>query len=190
MTCVGALPGVDELLLIDGGEDDVERLAEPAQQLVLPLDRQRRRAEDEHALDGLAELQLLDEQAGHDRLAGAGVVGEQEAQPRLRQHLLVDGLDLVRQRADARQADGELAVVGVGQPDAGRLDEEAQALGIDRANGRHGFRLVFQESADVLFGEHRLIELPCRQANTDFHARAKRAYRFDDDVALKVAGKR
>src|SRR5438552_14130925 len=37
-----AVPGVDELLLIDGREDDVERFAKPAEQLVLPLDRQRR----------------------------------------------------------------------------------------------------------------------------------------------------
>ena len=37
-----ALPGVDELLLVDGREDDVERFAKPAEQFVLPLDRQRR----------------------------------------------------------------------------------------------------------------------------------------------------
>ena len=87
----------------------MEGLAEPAQHLVLPLDGERRRAQDEDALDGLAELHLLDEQAGHDGLAGAGIVGEQEAQPGLRQHLHVDRLDLVRKRADAGEADGELA---------------------------------------------------------------------------------
>ena len=38
----GAVPGIDELLLIDGREDDVERLAEPAEQFVLPLDGERR----------------------------------------------------------------------------------------------------------------------------------------------------
>jgi hypothetical protein len=101
----------------------------------LPLHSERCGAEDEDALDGLAELQFLDEQPGHDGLAGAGIVGEQEAEPRLGQHLLVDGLDLVGKRADAGKADGELAVVGGGQPDAGRFDEEAQFLGV-RGRGR------------------------------------------------------
>ena len=44
--------------------------------------------------------QLLDVEAGHDRLAGARVVGEQEAQRLAGQHLAVHGLDLVRQRVD------------------------------------------------------------------------------------------
>ena len=110
--------GFDKLLLIDRGEDDVERLAKPPLQLVLPLDRQRRRAEDEHAIDGLAEFHLLDEQARHDRLAGARVVGEQETQAGLREHLLVDGLDLVRQCADSGQTNGELTVVSIRKSDA------------------------------------------------------------------------
>ena len=45
------LPGIDKLLLVNGGKDDVERLAEPALHFVLPLDRQRRRAQDQHTLD-------------------------------------------------------------------------------------------------------------------------------------------
>ena len=147
MTWRRAVPGVDELLLIDGREDDVERLAEPAEQFVLPLDRQRRGAEDQHAVDGLAELHLLDEQARHDRLARAGVVRQQEAQPRLGQHPQVDGLDLVRQRADARQADGEVAVVRVGEADAGRLDEQAEALGIDGLDRGRGLGLLAEDVA-------------------------------------------
>ena len=83
---VGPLPGIGELLLVHRRENDVERLAKPAEHFVLPLDRQRRRAKDEDALNGLAELHFLDEQAGHDGLARAGIVGEQEAQARLRQH--------------------------------------------------------------------------------------------------------
>ena len=91
--------------------------------LVLPLDGQRRRDEDQAAVDGLSELELLDEKAGHDRLARAGVVGEQETQPRLRQHLSVDRFDLVRKGADAGETDRELAIVGVGEADAGGFDE-------------------------------------------------------------------
>ena len=35
----GPLPGIDELLLIHRGEDDVERLSEPFEEFILPLDR-------------------------------------------------------------------------------------------------------------------------------------------------------
>ena len=65
----------------------------------------------------------LMQQPRHDRLSGAGVVGEHEPQPRLRQHVLVDRDDLVGQPADARERDGEVRVVGVGQLDPPRLDE-------------------------------------------------------------------
>ena len=68
---------------------------------------------------------------GHDRLARPWVVRQEETEPRLRQHPQIHGLDLVRQRADAREADGEVAVVRVGEADAGGLDEQAEALGID-----------------------------------------------------------
>ena len=48
------LPRVRQLMLIDSGKNNVEGLAEPAKHLVLPLDRQRCRAEDQNAFDGLA----------------------------------------------------------------------------------------------------------------------------------------
>ena len=67
-------------------------------QLVLPLVDEHARADDEHALGVAADHELLDEQAGHDGLAGAGVVGEQEVQRLAGEHLLVDRRDLVRQR--------------------------------------------------------------------------------------------
>ena len=98
----GPLPRVYELLLVHGREDDLELLAEPPLHFVLPLDRQRSRAEDEDPLDGAAELQFLDQQAGHDGLAGTGIVGKKEPQAWLWQHLKVHGFDLVWQRADAR----------------------------------------------------------------------------------------
>ena len=60
----------------------------------------RARGDDEAALERAADEELADEQPGHDRLAGARVVGEQEAQRLAREHLLVDRGDLVRQRLD------------------------------------------------------------------------------------------
>ena len=80
----------------------------------------------EAALQVAARDQLLDEQAGHDGLAGAGVVGEQEAQRLARQHRLVDGRDLVRQRLDQRGVDGQHRIEQVRQADAMRLGDEAE----------------------------------------------------------------
>ena len=57
-------------------------------------------------------------QPAHDRLAGPGVVGDQEADAGLREQVGVDGIHLVRQRIDLRHRDGEVRVVLEGQPDA------------------------------------------------------------------------
>ena len=57
--------------------------------------------DDQHAPDQAAGLQFLEQQPGHDRLAGAGVVGQQEPDARQLQEVAVDGLQLVRQRIDA-----------------------------------------------------------------------------------------
>ena len=78
---------------------DVERKMELLVELLLPLLDQAAGADDHAAMDVAAQQQFLDEQAGHDGLAGAGIVGQQEAQRLARQHLLVDGGDLVRQRS-------------------------------------------------------------------------------------------
>ena len=68
-----------ELLAEIAALDDLELLVELLLQLALPLEGEVGRADDEDALDQAAQLQFPDEQPGHDRLAGAGVVGEQEA---------------------------------------------------------------------------------------------------------------
>ena len=54
--------------------------------LVLPLLGEAAGADDETTLQVAAGDQLLDEQARHDGLAGARIVGEQEAQRLTRQH--------------------------------------------------------------------------------------------------------
>ena len=185
-----SLPGVDELLLVDGGEDDVERLAEPAEQFVLPLDRQRGRAEDQDAIDGLAELHLLDQQPRHDRLARAGVVGQQESQTRLRQHPLVDGLDLVRQRADARQADGELPVVHVGQANPSRLDQETETIGIDRSRGSGPRRSDPGEGLSFFDRDYRLVESAVGEPHPAFVAQRavapQSAYFFEENRYIEM----
>ena len=58
---------------------DVEREVELVRQLVLPLLHQAAGRDDQAALQAAPDQELLDEQAGHDRLAGAWIVGQQEA---------------------------------------------------------------------------------------------------------------
>ena len=58
--------------------EDLEAQAELLLQFVLPLVGEATGRDDEAALQVAAEQQLLDEQAGHDGLARAGIVGEQE----------------------------------------------------------------------------------------------------------------
>ena len=73
------------------GGEDLEREPELQVQLVLPLLDEAARGDDQAALESPRSDQLLDVEPGHDRLAGARVVGEQEAQRLARQQLAVDG---------------------------------------------------------------------------------------------------
>ena len=66
------------------------------------------------------------QQARHDRLAGAGVVGQQEADARQLEEVVVDGFELVRQRIDAGDREREVGVVLVGQPQPQGLDAEPE----------------------------------------------------------------
>ena len=106
--------------------EDLERQVEAAVELVLPLLGQAARADDEATLQIAARDQLLDQQPGHDRLAGAGVVGEQEAQRLAGQHRLVDRRDLVRQRLDHRGVDRQHRIEQVGEADALRLGDQPE----------------------------------------------------------------
>ncbi len=72
------------------------------------------RSDDQNPLYEAARLHLLQNEARHDRLPRTGVVGDQEAKLRLLQRVVVDRLDLVRQRIDLRDADREHRVELVG----------------------------------------------------------------------------
>ena len=126
MTWLLLQPLVDAELVADvAALEDEELLVELLLQLALPLEGEVGRADDQDALGQAAELQLADEQAGHDRLAGAGVVGQQEADAGELQQVVVDGLELVRQRIDARDREAEVGIELVG--DAERVGLEAEA---------------------------------------------------------------
>jgi len=106
------LPGVHAVGVpqIDAA-DDIEPFPETVAQLALPLEREVRRADDEGSAHEPPQLQLLQQKPGHDRLPGTGVVGEQEANARLREYLAVDGFELVGQRINARDRQREVGVV-------------------------------------------------------------------------------
>jgi hypothetical protein len=175
-----AVPGVYELLLIDGREDDVERLAEPAEQFVLPLDRQRCGAQNQYPVDGLAKTHLLDEQASHDGLARTGIVGQQEAKPGLRKHAQVDRLDLVRQGADAGQTDREVPVVRVGESDAGRFHEQTDALRIDGLDGGRSLGLLAEDVSCLIAGKDGLVRRAILESDTTLEPVAQGAHGFQN----------
>jgi hypothetical protein len=86
-------------------------------QLVLPLLHEPAGGDDQALLHVVAQDQLLDVQAGHDRLAGAGVVGQQEAQRGPWQQLAVDCADLMGKRLDVAGRHGQHRVEQAGQAD-------------------------------------------------------------------------
>ena len=162
---VAFLPGV---LAVVGPQhvaaDDLELLAELVRQFALPLERQVGRRDDQRAADQAAGLQFLEQQPGHDRLAGAGVVGQQEADARQLHEVVVDRFELVRQRIDAGDGEREVRVVFVGQAEAMGLDAEAEQAGVAVEGlliGRDG------ELGELLGREDRVVGQPGVQAAAD-----------------------
>jgi hypothetical protein len=97
------------------------------------------------------------------------------------------------QRADAGEADGELAVVGVGQPDAGRFDEKAQLLGVRGSSRRAvGGRLLGKDHG-LLGGDDGLFKRTVREPDAALvTARAvppQRAGFFEGHRDIEVSGK-
>src|SRR5690606_24841083 len=88
------------------------------------------RTDDEAPLEVPAGHQLLDEEPGHDRLAGARVVGEQEAQRLAGKHDLVDRGDLVRQRVHERGMNSEQWVEEVREASPMGLGGEAKGRAV------------------------------------------------------------
>jgi hypothetical protein len=130
---------LDERIASDRGFDliarnCIEAEAELLSHLVLPLLDKAARRDDEAALEVAPDQQFLDEQPGHDGLAGARIVGEQEAQRLSRQHLAINRRDLVRQCLDLRCGNGEIRVKKVGEPYSAGLgcEPEQTAVGIER----------------------------------------------------------
>ena len=119
---------------------DAELQTELLEQLVAPLLDEAAGSDDENAAGVGAHDEFADVEPGHDRLARAGVVGQDEAQRLARQHRLVDGGDLVRQRLHVRGVDRHHRVEQKREVDAlgfaGELERRAVAVEGPRALDR------------------------------------------------------
>ena len=67
---------------------------------------------------------------GHDRFAGARVIGQEKPNAREAQKIIVNGFELVRQRVHPGDSQGEVGVVLEGQPEAHGFDAEPEHLRI------------------------------------------------------------
>ncbi len=119
-----------------GAVEDLEHEAEALLELGLPLLEHRRRRRDDDGLRLLAQEQLARDQARLDRLAEAGVVGDEEIdarQPeRLAQRLHLVGVDLdagAERRLEEVRVGGRDAVPAQRVEEGGELARRVEALG-------------------------------------------------------------
>ena len=109
---------------------DLEMQVEFAIELVLPLFGEAARRDDHAAFQVTTDEQFLEKQSCHDGLARAGVVREDVAERQARQHLLIDGRDLMRQWLDGRGMHGKIGVKEVSDVDAVCLRGKAHIIRI------------------------------------------------------------
>ncbi len=109
---------------------DLKRQVEAVVQLVLPLLGEAAGANDEAPLQVASRNQLLHEQPGHDGLAGARVVGQEKSERLARQHGLIDGRDLMRQRIDQRRVDCQHGVKQMCELNAVQLGHQTEEVAV------------------------------------------------------------
>ena len=122
---IGAVVGAEHV-----AADDLEVLTKLVLHFALPLEAEVGGSDDQGARDEAADLQFLEQQAGHDGFAGTGVVGQQEPDARLRHEVMINGLKLVRQRVHTRDGQRKIRIVLECQRQAHGLDGEPEALRI------------------------------------------------------------
>ena len=150
-------------------------------QLVLPLSDEPARSHDQGSADVATKHQLFDVEPGHDRLAGAGVVGQAEAQRLPGQHLAVDSDDLVREWLDQAEMNREAGVEQVGETDAAGLGNEPEKRAV--AVEGPGCAPARRASAQLPACGRRSVHRPCRVGSEREHdaSRACPARRYDGD---------
>ena len=96
----------------------------------MPLLDQAAGGDDEHPVEVAAEHEFFGVQTGHDRLAGAGVIGEQEPQRGSGQELAVHRLDLVWQRVHGAGGHRDHRIVQACHSDAQGLGHQSELGGV------------------------------------------------------------
>ena len=121
-----------------GPGNDAEAQAEQGAELPFPIADEAGGRDDQYPPQMAAGHRLAYVEAGHDGLAGAGVVGQQEAQRLARKHALIDGDALMGQRVDACRLAGEggVELMAVGQPQS--LRDRGDRLWVAREIERRG----------------------------------------------------
>ena len=129
----------------------------------------------------------LIEEACHDRLAGAGIIGQQKPQGLPRKHFTVDGRNLVRERFDLRSTDGEVRIEKVGKPDAIRLRSQAQkpTVGIESicpttADEFEAYLLaaIYETLSDLTIGPKHEVDR--------VRTKSRNGYNFRDPVGIET----
>ncbi len=127
----------------------------------MPLLDETARRHDKATLKVAAGDQLLHQQPGHDRLAGARIVGEEEAERLPRQHFAVDRRNLMRQRIDQTGVDRQIGVEKVGQLDTIGLCHQPQqgAVGIERPrpSALFDFEAMLVVPVENRFGDNTVV---------------------------------
>ena len=107
--------GVSGACVVAGG--DAEPEPEQVPHLPAPVADEAGGRDDEHPPREAPRQHLAHVEPGHDRLARAGVVGQQEPERRSFEHAFVDGNPLVRERVDERglRCEGRVGHMAVGK---------------------------------------------------------------------------
>src|SRR5690606_6334569 len=123
--------------------------------------------------------QFLDEQAGHDGLARARVVREQEAQGLAGQHCLVHRRDLVWQGLDQRGMDSQDRVEQVGEADAVRFRDKAERGAV--AIAAPGASLLYDFQPRLVLSVEDLVSYPTSGITIDERERIGAVPLYVDD---------
>ncbi len=103
-------------------------LAKAILHLAQPLVSEMARDNDERASHQPAVLELLQKQASHDRLAGAGVVRQEKTDAVGGQNRVIDGINLMRQRVNLGDVYCKERIELVGEADAQRFQCQKDGL--------------------------------------------------------------
>ena len=161
---VAAVGVVDHLAV-----ENLETQVELGGQFFAPLLHQPAGSDDDRPFAIGTQDQFLDVEAGHDRLPGTRVVGQQEPQRETRKQFLVHGADLMRQRVHIRAVDRDHRVVQGGVFDAQRLrcEPELVRVAVER---RSGFEITHRfEISRVGLGDHAAATGPGLVPVEDLH---------------------